>query len=230
MRFPAIVAVLFFAMCTQSFGQIFPNAPWNRTSSDCYQDASGNTICPGVARSVVTVAPAPTVTYSYPSVSSSVTYGSTGGAALSNGSSGGTSLSPTKAPDPNSVSILARRSDFRKAFLSAVKEARESDQISALQHGRLVIASLRPRELANIEAWCHENAVQEGLATPSAIDWDNLIAFIEKLIPLIIQLIDLFGANVGDVNEVQYATLPVQFEHFMRDEQCDWIGTVSLSA
>jgi hypothetical protein len=128
------------------------------------------------------------------------------------------------------VSILARRSDFRQSFLKAVKEAREADKITALQHGRLVIASLRPRELANIEDWCQENAVQEGLATPSAIDWDNLISFIEKLIPLIIQLIDLFGSNVGDVNEVQYASLPVRFEHPMRYEQCDWIGTASLSA
>lgn len=231
MRFPAIAVVLFVAMCQASFAQMFPNAPWNR--SGCYQDSSGNAVCNGVSQAVVTVAPAPAVTYSYPSVSSSVSYGSSGGMAVSNGCCGGVAVSavPTAAPDPNQVSVLARRSDFRQAFLKAVKEAREADQITALQHGRLVIASLRPRELANIEAWCHENAVQEGLATPSAIDWDNLISFIEKLIPLIIQLIDLFGSNVGDVNEVQYASITPRLEPFdARLVRCHLSRMDSLSA
>jgi hypothetical protein len=194
------VLVLIPTVCE---AQIFRNAPWNRSAqSGCYTDSNGNTVCPGAAKSVtysypsVSSAPMQSPAY-YPAVSSTTSYSSTGGSTgtiVSYGSTGSAVVAtPTKAPDPNEVSILSRRSDFRQAFLKAVKQARQDDKITALQHGRLVVASLRPRELANIQAFLHENAVQEGLATPAAIDWDNLIDFIERIIPLILQLIDLFS-------------------------------------
>lgn len=119
-------------------------------------------------------------------------------------------------------SIMARRSDFRQVFLKAVKKARDEGEINAFQHGRLVVASLRPRELANIQAWVHENAIQEGLASAQAPDWDAIISFIEKLIPLIIQLIDLFGSNIqANLNEAQYVLKNPVAEPVT---VCDWSG------
>ena len=103
---------------------------------------------------------------------------------------------------------ILKRSDFRQTFLKALKQAREKGEINAFQHGRLVVASLRPRELANIQAWVHENAIQEGLATTQAPDWNAIIEFIERLIPLIIQLIDLFGSN-AQINDAQYVRLEI---------------------
>lgn len=105
------------------------------------------------------------------------------------------SVGPVADPVPSMAAEVsaARKSDFRKAFLKAAKEARDKGDITPLQHGRLVVTAMRPRELANIQAWVHENAIQEGMATTQSPDWDALLEFLEKLIPLIIQLIDLFS-------------------------------------
>ena len=129
---------------------------------------------------------------------------------------------PTLAPPVDEVSILAKRSDFRQAFLKAVREARDKGDITAFQHGRLIVAALRPRELANIQAWVHENAIQEGLATAQAPDWGAIIDFIERLIPLIMQLIDLFGSNVNPHSDFQYAMIAPQTES---RALCDWSWT-----
>jgi hypothetical protein len=122
--------------------------------------------------------------YSYPVV---VSGGGSTGSVKSGGSTGSIVSSTAEA------SVTARRSEFRKTLLTAARKARDSGEISQLQYGRLVVATLRPRELANIEAWAHEYAIQDGLATAQAPDWNAIIEFIEKLIPLIIQLIDLFS-------------------------------------
>jgi len=129
------------------------------------------------------------------------------------------SLAPTL---PAESSILAKRADFRQVFLKAVRKARDDGEINAFQHGRLVVAALRPRELANIQAWVHENAIQEGLASAQAPDWNAIIDFIERLIPLIIQLIDLFGSNTqAHLNEAQYALRNPVIES---QTACDWSG------
>jgi hypothetical protein len=72
--------------------------------------------------------------------------------------------------------------------------------------------------LANIQAWVHENAIQEGLATTQAPDWNAIIDFIERLVPLIIQLIDLFGSNTSPMADFQYAHSPRSESRTL----CDW--------
>lgn len=82
---------------------------------------------------------------------------------------------------------------FRDALLKAARSARDSGEINRLEFAALTIASRNPKTLANMRTTVQEVAIEEGLATATAIDWDALIAFIEKLIPLIIKLIGLFG-------------------------------------
>lgn len=185
----------------------------------CYIDANGNQVCrTGPVRKVIqSIAPAsrvsqaPTV-YSYPAISGTTitygsavnTYGSTGSSAIvvSGGSSGtAVTATPTPAPDVNQASVLqtnslARKSDFRKALMQAAKAAREKGEITTAQYFKIAAMSRVPKVLANLEASMHEAAIEEGLATTAAVDWDAIIEFIEKLIPLIIQLIDLFSSNM----------------------------------
>lgn len=94
----------------------------------------------------------------------------------------------------SSATILANdRAVFRRAFMKSLKAAKQSGSITDLEYLRLVTMSLRPASLDKIRETVQETAIQEGLATATAINWDGLIAFMEKLIPLIIKLIDLFN-------------------------------------
>lgn len=85
------------------------------------------------------------------------------------------------------------RQKFRVAFLQANRQARANGQITAFEFATLAVAARSPAALDKIQQVVHETAIQEGLATATAIDWDGLIGFLEKLIPLIIKIIGLFG-------------------------------------
>ena len=173
--------------------QLFPNAPWNQ--SGCYTDSNGNTVCPNVTRQVVrqsSTAYYPSVSSSVPYAAPVVSYGSTG-SAVNYSSSGGVSSNPTVAPDANSVSVLVRKSDFRKSLMAAAKASREKGEISVAEYFKIAAMSRIPKVRDNLEAAVHEAAIEEGIATTQAPDWDAIIGFIEKLIPLIIQLLDLFS-------------------------------------
>ena len=74
----------------------------------------------------------------------------------------------------------------------AARQARLAGDISIGENLAIVFASQRPAKLEEFKNAIHELAIQDGLATAQAIDWDKLIAFIEKLIPIIIQLIGIF--------------------------------------
>ena len=80
-----------------------------------------------------------------------------------------------------------------KAVMQAARQARDNGKCTSFDVATLSILSRSPASMAKIQAVIHETAIEEGLATATAIDWDALIAFIEKLIPLIIKLIGLFG-------------------------------------
>lgn len=127
---------------------------------------------------------------------------------------------PAMAPLlPQSASgVIAGRRDFRQVFLDAATQALRDKEINRFQHGRLIISSLRPRELANIQAWVHQNAIQEGLATAASPDWEAIIAFIKELIPLIVQLIDLFS-QVQPHLEAQYVLRNPSMD---LQTVCDW--------
>jgi hypothetical protein len=94
----------------------------------------------------------------------------------------------------SSATIQANdRAVFRRSFMKSLKAAKQAGTITDLEYLRLVTMSLRPASLDKIRETVQETAIQEGLATATSIDWDGLIGFMEKLIPLIIKLIDLFS-------------------------------------
>jgi hypothetical protein len=88
---------------------------------------------------------------------------------------------------------IGDRASFRKSLLAAGRKARDSGEITSLEFFLLSAASRNPATLERMQAAVHEAAIEEGLATTQAVDWDALIVFIEKLIPIIIKLIELFG-------------------------------------
>ena len=82
-----------------------------------------------------------------------------------------------------------------KAVMQAARQAKDKGTITSFQLATLSVLARTPATFEKIQLVIHETAIEEGLATATAIDWNALIAFIEKLIPLIIQLIGLFGDN-----------------------------------
>lgn len=97
--------------------------------------------------------------------------------------------------------IQGRNLTFRKALMKAAGNAHRNGEVTILQYFAVARSSLNPTKLAEMQQSIHEAAVQEGLATVTAIDWDSLIAFIEKLLPIILKLIDLFGYNMNDIEQ-----------------------------
>ena len=88
--------------------------------------------------------------------------------------------------------IPVMRSDtakFRKNLLEAARLARRSGEISAFDHLRIIRTSRNVKELERLKGDLHEFAIEDGMATVQAIDWDKLLSFIEKLLPIILKLI-----------------------------------------
>ena len=164
-----LLSLCFVAGCCElSFGQIF-----QRRSAVAYETCTGPN-CQSTTQFYSTPA---NVAVQSPVVSSSVTV---------------SSVQPVTLV--SSATILANdRAVFRRAFMKSLKAAKQSGAITDLEYLRLVTMSLRPASLDKIRETVQETAIQEGLATATAINWDGLIAFMEKLIPLIIKLIDLFS-------------------------------------
>ena len=78
---------------------------------------------------------------------------------------------------------------FRKNLLEAARLARRSGDISIFQHLAIISASRNLKTLEKLKGDVHELAIEDGMATIQAIDWDKLLAFIEKLLPIILKLI-----------------------------------------
>lgn len=227
------IAIVTVCLCADvSLAQLFPNAPWNKTyvnSDGCTVDsATGQTLsCPLVQRAAQRAAERSAPAYAessysvpmspmvgYGSTGSSVSYGSSGssfrvGSVMPDGSvvvSIGSTIDPAiaqaAAAGVEALAIGDRR-DFRKSLLEAARKARQAGEITPMEYFALSAASRNPRVLEKMQAAVHEAAIEEGLATTQAIDWSSLIEFIEKLIPIIIKLIDLFSYNPNHVQPSQ---------------------------
>ena len=199
-----------FTASTPVQAQWFPKAPWNKTqaSSGCV-----NGVCP-VARAVAAVATSPiraaAVVARYPSVSTS--YGSLQvGTVLEDGAivtSVGVTVSQITSPgvcdcccpdckcnqsveafshaDPNGPNI-GDRARLIKVMLAAGREAKAAG------------ASTEAIKAAMVDA-----AVTDLAVGSKGIDIDKWIAIIEKLIPLIMKLIDLFTVIPLQVGQQAY--------------------------
>jgi len=164
-----------------------------------------------------------TATSRYPSVSSQSSYGSAGGVSYGStggvgyGSSGGLSVGmrlsdgsvvtsigpfyeqvPTLAPQlagaPTTVSILSTsNSNFRKMLMEAASAARRDGKINLIEYSILSVTSRNPKTLEQMKLYVNEMATeQDGEAPVGAIDW---AALIKTLIPLILELIELFKST-----------------------------------
>jgi hypothetical protein len=95
---------------------------------------------------------------------------------------------------------------FRANLIKAIQTQRQAGKITPREAMRLRIACFSPafleraQELAVIQIACsgeQSPAVPtnaDGMIEVASIDWNQLLAFLEKLLPLILQLIAAFGA------------------------------------
>jgi hypothetical protein len=91
---------------------------------------------------------------------------------------------------------VAVPANFRSAVRGAIQEARNSREIGLIQYWRLMNAVNSPRQLSKIYAGVVDEAIACGEMSEATdldgFDWDSLLAFIERLLPLILQLIAIF--------------------------------------
>jgi len=150
-----------------------------------------------VVRSVPVHSPGPVI-YHYSSPVVNYGGGSTG--SFSGGSTGsrvvqsyGSTGSSVVASDTVTVLRLGDRAKFKRSLMAAAKQAVADEKITQDQYDALNFAIKFPGVAQKIEAALHETAIENGLASPQAIDWDQLADFIERMIPIILKLIDLFS-------------------------------------
>lgn len=89
-------------------------------------------------------------------------------------------------------------SEFKTHFLTAVDEAQSEGKIGHIRASALRRSADNPKRLARIQARVEEECVCCGVNPLSsgpngAPDWAAIIEFIKQLLPLIAQLIALFG-------------------------------------
>jgi hypothetical protein len=115
--------------------------------------------------------------------------------------------SPTAAQDPVAEQVMANK--FRQSLLRAANEAAKSGEIRRVDVIKLRVASLSPafleqaQQLAVIQMSMSGEDLgdlpvnDDGKIEVSRIDWEGLITFLERLIPLILKMIDLFAMNLN---------------------------------
>jgi hypothetical protein len=86
--------------------------------------------------------------------------------------------------------------DFAATVMKAARNARKARDIGLFQLMWLQGAINRPRTLQKIYGGVIDKGIESGLmmadAEADGFDWDSLLAFIERLLPLILQLIAIF--------------------------------------
>ena len=110
---------------------------------------------------------------------------------------------PTQDSVQDTVYTEAATGTFHAELLSAVTNARKAGSITRGQALRIRIRLLAPafrqhcKELAMTQMfYSGDDGVPmnaDGTINETAIDWEGLAAFLEKMIPLILQLIEIFG-------------------------------------
>lgn len=84
---------------------------------------------------------------------------------------------------------------FAKAIRDAAAKARSGREIGLIQQWRINSATRNPRQLQRMYAGVIDEGIAAGVMdgndAADGIDWDNLLSFIERLIPLLLKLISL---------------------------------------
>ncbi len=87
--------------------------------------------------------------------------------------------------------------NFWDTYCEAVETARKEKRITKAQALRLKVSgTVRRRKL---RSYCSQQAASAGLVRDAAagerdgFDWESLLAFIKELLPVILQLISIFG-------------------------------------
>jgi hypothetical protein len=91
----------------------------------------------------------------------------------------------------SAVEASGLRSDsrqFKRALLEAARKARRSGEISMGQHLAVIALAQRPAKLEELKTSVHELAIEDGLATATAIDWMKLIELIIRVLPDLIAI------------------------------------------
>jgi hypothetical protein len=104
------------------------------------------------------------------------------------------------------MSAAGFRSDrvaFRRSLKKATQNQVAQGKITSAQAMILNGLTFFPNKCDEMMAAIQDAAVDEGLATTQAIDWDGLIGFIERIMPIILQLIQLFGSVDSMMENVQ---------------------------
>lgn len=116
----------------------------------------------------------------------------------------GCSVASAVAQEPVPVVEKVKVNKFRQALLKAADSAAKAGEIKRADVVRLRVASLSPAFLQQAERLAVVQMAFSGDEVPTLddgridvakIDWDALLAFLEKLIPIILQLIDMFALN-----------------------------------
>jgi len=114
------------------------------------------------------------------------------------------SLQPSHVEAQPPVVEEVSSNKFRSALLKSAQEAAKKGELRRIDVIRLRVATLSPafleraQELAVIQMALSGDEVPtdaDGKIEVSRIDWEGLIAFLERLVPLILKLIDLFAFN-----------------------------------
>ena len=107
----------------------------------------------------------------------------------------GVALSATEATQPQ-----AATANFKAALNEAASRAYKAGEITRWQLASVRLAIVfRGKQLAEVQAAVVDQAVTEAKlprgadANVNAIDWTSILAFIQQLMPFILQLIALFG-------------------------------------
>jgi hypothetical protein len=124
------------------------------------------------------------------------------------------SLQAQDTPPKQDVAEQVARNPFRQALLKAADAAAKKGELRRLDVVRLRVATLSPafleraQELAVVQMSFSGDDLgdipvdTDGKIEVSRIDWEGLIAFLERLVPLILKLIDLFTSLPGSVANV----------------------------
>lgn len=90
---------------------------------------------------------------------------------------------------------------FKNALLTAASTAYQQGEISRVDLARVRFALLlRPRAVAEAQQACIDEGIKAGIikdgvaAANDSFDWESLLAFIQALLPIILEIISIFSS------------------------------------